>query len=318
MVPALGIAIVFGSVAIGYCIQGGNPVGLLRIHELLMICGSSFGASLVWNRMEHLAWSGFSFRRAFTSTSMTDEAYLGTLVTLCAVFDFARRTGPSRLEADLDAPDGGLLLGRCRRSFPVQGSAEFVCDSLRLATLGRLAPFDVVEMLEGDLELGRMERERPVELARTVADSLPGFGIAAAVLGVVITMGAMERSPAETGAKVGSAMMGTFLGILLSYGFAGPVAERMAGSVDSDSRFFQVVGAGVASFVKGMPTSIAVEFARREIPPNLRPSYRSVEAAWRDEVARGRNLRQAANIASERSAVENVRIFPIRNTYSLR
>ncbi|MEI8198086.1 MAG: MotA/TolQ/ExbB proton channel family protein, partial [Phycisphaerae bacterium] len=115
-------------------------------------------------------------------------------------------------------------------------------DSLRMAALARVAPFDLDGMLESDLEVWRTERERPVAFARTVADSLPGFGIAAAVLGVVVTMGSMDRSPAEMGAKIGAAMVGTFLGVLLSYGFAGPVAERISGSVDADSRFCRLSG----------------------------------------------------------------------------
>ena len=318
MVPVLGMAMVVGSVALGYLIQGGNPLGLFRCQELLMICGSSLGAALIWNHAEHFSAHYYWFRRAMAYGLATDRTYLATLVTLLAVFDFARRAGPSRVEADLDSPDGGILLRRCRQSFPVNGSADFVCDSLRMAALERVESRDFDEMLGIDLEAGEMERHRPIAFARTVADSLPGFGIAVAVLGVVITMGAMDRTPVEVGAKVGSAMMGTFLGILLSYGFASPVADRMEGSVEADDLFLQVLRAGVGSFAKGMPTSIAVEFARRAIPPGLRPSFRCVELAWREELARAGPLRKALPTASIRPSAENVRIFPIRHTYSLR
>ncbi len=286
-----GMLLVLMSVVGGYSLEGGDPAALVRPEELLMIGGAGAGMAIAFNRPEHLAALLRALRASFRRSEPTKRSYLATLITLLSVFEFARRAGPSRVEADLDAPDGGAVLERCKASLAVAGTPEFVCDSIRMAALGRVAPRDLEDMLECDLDVGRQARERPAESARSLADALPGFGIAAAVLGVVITMGSMDRPPAEIGAKVGAAMMGTFLGILLSYGFASPVAERMAGVADRESQYFEVIRAGVAGFARGMPSAIAVEFARREIPPDLRPSFQSVEEAWRAELATAAAIR---------------------------
>src|SRR6185437_8534955 len=151
---------------------------------------------------------------------------------------------------------------------------HFVCDTLRLSVSGVVAAHDLDASLENDIEVHHHEAMTPVRALSTVADALPGLGIVAAVLGVVITMGALSGPPEQIGEKVGAALVGTFLGILLSYGVVAPLAANIEKIVDAGSQFYQVMRAGLMAFAKGMAPSIAVEFARRAIPQEARPPPR--------------------------------------------
>ena len=149
-------------------------------------------------------------------------------------------------------------------------------------------PFDLDQMMEGDMEVHHHESTQPVAALSTVADSLPGLGIVAAVLGVVITMGALGGPPEEIGHKVAAALVGTFLGILLCYGFVGPLAANMAKIADEESAYYQVLRVAMMAFIKGTPPIVAVEFGRRAIPGHVRPTFQELENVCRNKgAARG-------------------------------
>jgi len=260
------------------------------------------------NQPEDLAVLGWAAGRAFRGSRLTGRTYLATLTALHSVFETARRCSAATLESDLDSENGGLIRQRCRDAFPVTGTADFVCDTMRLAALRRVEPYDMDTLLDGSVELEQRARDQPVETAKNLADALPGFGIAAAVLGVVITMGEMNRSPAVMGERIACALLGTFLGIFLSYGFAGPVASLMEHASDAESCYYRVLRAGLGGFARGMPSAVAVELARRQIPPGLRPTFQSVELAWREEFV------QRPVSPVRRTAKEFLRRIPIRNT----
>jgi len=150
---------------------------------------------------------------------------------------------------------------------------------LRMSVSGVVPAHDLDAILENDIDVHHHEEMIPVRALVTVADALPGLGIVAAVLGVVITMGALSGPPEEIGQKVGAALVGTFLGILLSYGVVAPIAGNIEKIVDASSQFYQVLRAGLMAFAKGMAPSIAVEFARRAIPHDVRPTFKEMEVA---------------------------------------
>jgi len=154
---------------------------------------------------------------------------------------------------------------------------QFVCDTIRMAAGGGIEPFDVDQMMELDMEVHHHETALPVAALSTMADSLPSLGIVAAVLGVVITMGALGGPPGEIGHKVAAALVGTFLGILLCYGFIGPVAANRAKNTDEEHAFYHVLRVVIVSFIKRSPPSIAVEFGRRAIPGHQRPTFQELE-----------------------------------------
>jgi chemotaxis protein MotA len=156
---------------------------------------------------------------------------------------------------------------------------NFVCDTLRTAVSGVVPPHDLDLMIENDIDVHHFEAMAPTKALATVADALPGLGIVAAVLGVVITMGALGGPPEEIGKKVAAALVGTFLGILLSYGVVSPIAANLEKTIEAEGQFYQMLRAGLMAFAKGMAPMIAVEFARRVIPHDLRPTFQDMEAA---------------------------------------
>ena len=162
---------------------------------------------------------------------------------------------------------------------------HFVCDTLRTAVAGVVAPHDLDAMIENDIEIHHVEALAPARALATVSDALPGLGIVAAVLGVVITMGALGGPPEEIGHKVAAALVGTFLGILLSYGVVSPIAANLEKAVDAEGQFYQMLRAGLMAFAKGMAPMIAVEFARRAIPHEVRPTFKAMEAACKGGAA---------------------------------
>ena len=156
-----------------------------------------------------------------------------------------------------------------------------MCDTMRMAVSGGVEVFDLDQMLESDMEVHHHETTQPVSALSTMADSLPGLGIVAAVLGVVITMGALGGPPEEIGHKVAAALVGTFLGILLCYGLVGPLAARMGKISEEEHAFLQVLRVVMIAFLKGIAPIMAVEIGRRSVPGHVRPSFKEVEQACR-------------------------------------
>lgn len=181
------------------------------------------------------------------------------------------------LETDSDAPDKSPVFSKFPDFLKDHHALAFVCDTIRMASGGGVEPFDVDQMMELDMDVHHHEAGQPIASLSTMADSLPGLGIVAAVLGVVITMGALGGPPEEIGHKVAAALVGTFLGILLCYGLIGPVAANMAKSADEEHAYYHVLRVVMVSFMKGTPPSIAVEFARRAIPGHVRPTFQEME-----------------------------------------
>src|SRR5208282_5267186 len=158
---------------------------------------------------------------------------------------------------------------------------DFVCDTMRMAVSGGVEVFDLDQMLDGDMEVHHHGAEQPVAALSTMADSLPGLGIVAAVLGVVITMGALGGPPEEIGHKVAAALVGTFLGILLCYGLVGPLAANMAKLSQDEHAYYYVLRVLISSFIKGVAPIMAVEIGRRATPGHLRPTFKEVEKKCR-------------------------------------
>jgi chemotaxis protein MotA len=181
------------------------------------------------------------------------------------------------LETDSDAPDKSPIFSKYPKFLKDHHALAFVCDTIRMAAGGSVEPFDVDQMMELDMDVHHHDTAQPIAALSTVADALPGLGIVAAVLGVVVTMGALGGPPEEIGHKVAAALVGTFLGILLCYGLIGPLAANMSKGTDEEHSYYHVLRVVIASFMKGVPPTLAVEFARRAIPSHVRPSFQECE-----------------------------------------
>ncbi|MGA2096598.1 MAG: flagellar motor stator protein MotA [Candidatus Acidiferrum sp.] len=277
MFVIIGIVVVIGAILAGYLMEHGNLKVLIQPAELVIIGGAAAGTVLIANPLHILKALVGGIASVFGGGTFNKDKYLETLKMLYELFSRARKEGLMALETDSDAPDKSPVLSKYPKFLKDHHALHFVCDTIRMAAGGGVEPFDVDQMMELDMDVHHHETALPIASLSTMADALPGLGIVAAVLGVVITMGALGGPPEEIGHKVAAALVGTFLGILLCYGFIGPVAANMAKGADEEHAYYHVLRVVIVSFMKGTPPSVAVEFGRRAIPGHVRPTFQEME-----------------------------------------
>ncbi|MBA3912984.1 MAG: flagellar motor stator protein MotA [Acidobacteriales bacterium] len=277
MFVIIGIVVVFGAIVGGYLMEHGNLKVLIQPAELLIIGGAAIGTVLIANPLHILKKIAAGVLGTFKGSGFTTQRYVDSLQMMYQLLNKARREGLMSLESDVEEPDKSPIISKCAPLVKDHHARNFLCDTLRMAVSG----VEPDEMLELDMEVHHHDSQQPVTALSTMADSLPGLGIVAAVLGVVITMGALGGPPEEIGHKVAAALVGTFLGILLCYGFVGPLAQNMAKTAEEESAYLNVLRACMLSFLKGAAPIMAVEVARRAIPENVRPAFQVLEQACR-------------------------------------
>jgi chemotaxis protein MotA len=276
MFAIIGIVIVFGSVIGGYLMEHGNLKVLLQPAELVVIGGASIGTVLIANPLHILKQIAAGLAGVFGGSKFTKQRYLDSLKMMYELLNKARREGLMALEADVEDPSKSPILSKYPAFLKDHHVRDFFCDTMRMAVSG-VEAFDLDQLLDLDLEVHHHGSSLPVSSLSSMADALPGLGIVAAVLGVVITMGALGGPPEEIGHKVAAALVGTFLGILLCYGLVGPLAASMQKTAEDEGAFLHVLRVVMISFLKGNAPIMAVEFARRAIPGHVRPSFLEVE-----------------------------------------
>ncbi len=282
MFAIVGILVVFGAVVGGYLMEHGNLKVLLQPAELLIIGGAGIGTVLTANPPAILKAILANFSAVFGNSKYDKAKYQATLKQLYEVMQKARKKGLTELETDVEKPEKSPLFSSWDHHL-----RDFVCDTLRMAMTGGPTPFELDQVMELDMEVHHHSAHLPVGALTTVADSLPGLGIVAAVLGVVITMGALGGPPEEMGKKVAAALVGTFLGILLCYGLVGPLATKMGHIAEEEGQFFHVVRVALIAFLKGTSPLMAVEFGRRAVPGDVRPSFQELENACKGKAPPG-------------------------------
>jgi len=277
MFVIVGILVVAGAICAVYLMEHGNLKVLMQPAELVIIGGAALGTVLIANPMHILKGIIAGLVGVFRGSSFGKARYLETLKMMTELLNRARKEGISALEADSDAPEKSPVFSKYPKFLKNHHVLAFMCDTIRMAAGGAVEPFDVDQMMERDMEVHQHDAAQPIAALSTMADSLPGLGIVAAVLGVVITMGSLGGPPEEIGHKVAAALVGTFLGILLCYGFIGPVASKMSKDAEEEHAFYNVLRVITVTFVKGTPPSVAVEVGRRAIPAHARPTFQETE-----------------------------------------
>src|SRR5579871_4656364 len=277
MFPILGILVVLGCIAGGYLMEKGNLLVLMQPAELLIIGGAAIGTVLIGNPVYILKSIISGVIQVFKGSRYTSAVYLDTLKFLGDFFNTSRKNGLATLEQDLDEPEKSALFKRHPTFAKDKEAMHFFCDTMRTLVTGGVETHDLDQIMETDLEVLHKQGRLSAGALTTVADSLPGLGIVAAVLGVVITMGSLGGPPEEIGHKVAAALVGTFLGILLCYGFIGPLAANMTKAAEEEYAYLHVLRVLVVSFLKGAAPIMAIETARRAIPGHVRPSFAEVE-----------------------------------------
>jgi chemotaxis protein MotA len=277
MFSIIGIVVVLGAVAGGYAMSHGKFPVLWQPAELVVIFGAALGSMLVANPIANITALVKGILSVLKGSPYNKNYYLDTLKALADVFSYGRKNGLQKLEADIENPKQSQLFTQHKCFVNNHHAMDFVCDTLRTSIAGGIGHFELEQSMEADIDIMKHELEQPVGALKEMADSLPGMGIVAAVLGVVITMGSLGGPPEEIGEHVAAALVGTFLGILFCYGIFGPLASNIQKINDGEIEYMHVLRAGVGAFVKGAAPILAVEMARRSIPPHVRPSFKDME-----------------------------------------
>jgi chemotaxis protein MotA len=281
MLVIIGILVVFGSILGGFLMEKGNLLVLLQPAELLIIGGAGFGTLLVANPPSVLKRIGLGIIAVIKGDPYTRAFYLEILAFLYEFYGHLSRVGVGGIENVVDNPEKSPIFAKYPHLLADRPALDFLCDTLRTYSTGGISHYQLEHLMECDLEIMASEDRTSSSALTMVADSLPGLGIVAAVLGVVITMSALGGPPEEIGEKVAAALLGTFLGILLCYGAVGPLAAYLSKLSDNRAQYLLSLRNSAVSYLSGIPPMLAVEFARRSIPTEVRPSFKEVEQVCR-------------------------------------
>ena len=269
------IACVFG----GYMANGGHMVVLFQPFEVLIIVGAAVGAFITSNRKPVLAQALSAMLGLLKGERYDKEAYLELLSLLYSVFKLAKTKGALALEAHVENPGESSLFQRFPKFYADHHATVFFCDYLRLLTLGTDNHHEMETLMDEEIATHHEEHSAVVTAVQNMADGLPALGIVAAVLGVIHTMGSITEPPAVLGHLIGGALVGTFMGVLLSYGFVGPIAAAIKARGEAEQRYFLCIKAGILAYMQGYAPSVAVEFARKSLNTDVRPTFYEVEEA---------------------------------------
>ena len=282
MFAIIGFVVVFGAVIGGFLMEKGHIAVLVQPAEFLILVGAAVGTLLVANPIHIIKGVVGGLMGVLKGSKFGKPRYLSTLKMMYQFLNKVRKEGLLSVETDVEKPEESLVFKDYPDFLVDHHAKDFVCDTLRTAITGGVEPFDMDQMMELDMEVHHNGEMQSVSALSTVADALPGLGIVAAVLGVVITMGSLGGPPEEIGEKVAAALVGTFLGILLCYGVAGPLAANMTKTADEHNEYLHVLRVLMLAFLKGNAPMIAIEMGRRAIPAHVRPSFDEMEKNCKD------------------------------------
>lgn len=281
MIKILGILVVFGCVFGGFVLSGGKLMALVHPFEVMIIGGAALGAFLQAN-------PGSAFMTVFKkslkmfSSRFTHAFYLEVLKLLYEILNKSRREGMMAIEADVEDPNASPIFSKYPGILKDAQMTAFICDYLRIMSSGNMAPHELENLFDMEISSLKEELEHPAHAVAKVADGMPAMGIVAAVLGIVITMSILATADnAQIGEKVGTALVGTFLGILASYGFFGPLAGALEHDAKEEVNLYEAIKATLVASASGMPPTLAVEFGRKVLFPAHRPSFSELEQAMR-------------------------------------
>jgi len=281
MFAIIGMVIVLGAIGLGYYLEKGN-FGLLfsaAPAEMLMIFGGAGGALVLMSPKEILGAVFKGIFGIFSSMKTSKSYYIGMMIMLSQLFMKIRREGLVAIEKDIEQPEQSPIFTNFMKSKDNLQVVEFICDTMRVFSTVNIEQHEFENIMETDIEIFAHEATAPAHVVNKIADSLPGLGIVAAVLGVVLTMGKINEPPEVLGHSIGAALVGTFLGVLGSYGFVGPIAANMEFRAKEQETTLVVVKTALTAFVGGNPPPVALEAGRRAIPNHHRPSFLELEEA---------------------------------------
>lgn len=274
----IGVVVVFGSVLGGYLPHGSFAV-LMQPFEVLIICGAALGGFIISNPRYVLFGTGKHLARVLKGSPHSKNDYLELVSMLYAIFKLAKTKGMLALESHIENPHESPLFENFPTFLKDQHAVDFICDYLRLMTMGSENPHELEALMDEDIETHHHEAHAIASAVITMGDGLPAFGIVAAVLGVIVTMGSINEPPEILGGLIGAALVGTFLGILLAYGLVGPIGKNLEAYADADSKYYQCIKAGILAHLQGHAPVVSAEFARKTLYSHERPTFAELEEA---------------------------------------
>lgn len=274
MFVIIGYVVILGCVFGGFLIAGGHIGVLIQPVELLIIAGAAIGSFLASNSLGTVKAAVAGGTGTLKGSRYTKDYYLDLLLSFNALSQKARKEGLLSLEKVVDDPETSSIFGE--KIIHDHHLMEFMCDKLRLVLTG-VDVNQLEDIMDAEIEIHHEEGYGPIKAVQRLADGMPAFGIVAAVMGVVHTMESVGIPPAELGKLIAAALVGTFLGILLSYGFVGPVAAVMENRLDEEANAYKCAQKGLLNVAKGTSPAMTVEFMRTAIPHNIRPGFLELE-----------------------------------------
>jgi len=277
MLFIIGVIIVCACVSGGYVLSHGQMGALWQPYEVLIICGAAFGAFVISNPMPVIKQSFGGVVAILKGSKYNRALYLDLLSMMFAVLTKARKDGMMAIEADIDDPAASPIFSKYPKVVGDHHVMEFICDYLRMMVGGNMNPFELENLMDVELKTHHEEIEQAPTAINKVSEALPGFGIVAAVLGIVITMASLDQPPEVIGHHVAAALVGTFLGILFAYGFVGPMAISMEHLNREEAKFYQCIKVTLLASMNGYNPQVAVEFGRKAMYSSFRPSFTELE-----------------------------------------
>lgn len=284
MFAIIGSLLVAGSVIVGFMMEKGNPHVLFQPAELVIIFGAAIGSFFIASPPRVITAVIKKLGSILTSKSPDKKQYLELLLLLYQLYSKIRKEGLISIESDIEQPDNSPIFNKNNKILANRNLINFICDNLKIIISTNVIPHELENLMELETETYYHNAMQPSRSIAKVADALPGLGIVAAVLGVVLTMGKIDEPPSVLGHSIGAALVGTFLGVLMCYGFVGPLATNLEHQTKDDIVSFKVIRVALVAFVGGSPPQMAVEFGRRAIPGKERPTFEELENEIRGNV----------------------------------
>lgn len=281
----IGFVALVASIIIGFTMHGGKLAALAQISEFIIIGGAGLSSLLAATSFKRVIAIMKDTIGLLKPDPFSRAAYIELLQTLHEISNLSRREGLLALESHVERPEFSDIFERFPLFSRNRHAVAFLCDSLRLVIMGGVGIYELQEMMDEDIRTHDEDVKRNPSLVSRIGDAMPGFGIVAAVLGVVVTMQAINGPPEQIGHKVGAALVGTFLGVLLCYGVFSPIAMALEARAEASVSYLICLKAGISAFAQGMSPILVVEFARRSIEPEVRPTFQEIEG-----VVKGRSM----------------------------
>jgi chemotaxis protein MotA len=269
------IAMVLG----GYVLHGGKIHILIQPTEVMIICGAAVGAMFVQAPMGTIMLAIKMAIRALTNSGIKKQTYLELLTMLFQIFQTFRKDGPQAVEAHVENPSQSAIFQKSPFFLKNHHAVHYLCDTLKVTLSADISQYDLEDLLNDDLKAIHEEEHAAMHVIGSTSEAMPGLGIVAAVLGVIITMGKLDQGTQVIGNSVAAALVGTFLGVILAYGFIGPTAAKMGLDIEDDGRYLAAIKAALVANQRGAPPLVCADFARRTMPPHVRPTFEEMDEA---------------------------------------